>query len=447
MISIGVVGTGYVGLVSGACLAEAGHNVTCFDLNSEVISSLQEGVCHIYEPGLTDLLSQNTERLSFCELTDKNEDDLANFDVLLIAVGTPTSNGAMDLSYVGNVSRSIGRAIKNTEKFISIIVKSTVLPGTTDTFVRSEIEQESGKTIGDFGLGMNPEFLREGSAITDFQNPDRIVFGYEDTKTLRTLHAIYASWSCEKIELNCRSAEMMKYVNNSLLATLISTTNEYANIARAIGGIDFGKVIHGVHMDNRWSPMDKDGVKVLPKILDYLKPGCGYGGSCFPKDVSAFAGKASEVNSPTEILSAVMAVNERQPDVMLSILKQNIESLDKKSVLMLGLAFKPETDDVRESVSIKLLRGLAGTVKSVTAHDPVAICNARAAVGPGLNVVFVNDWISALGSSDIVIIATNWHEYERLVTLDAELSGKVIFDTRSFLQGRFSADIEYLTVT
>jgi UDPglucose 6-dehydrogenase/GDP-mannose 6-dehydrogenase len=368
------------------------------------------------------------------------------FDAVLVAVGTPTVNGRSDLSQIETVARMLGRLIKESDKYISIIIKSTVVPGTTDTFFKEIIEQESGKEIGDFGLGMNPEFLREGCAIEDFQYPDRIVLGYEDLKTLEILNVIYSPWQCEKIEINTRSAEMMKYVNNALLATLISTVNEYSNIARMVGNIDFRQVMRGVHLDNRWSPLDQDGVKIKPKIIDYLKPGCGFGGSCFPKDVMAISALAQDFGISAPILSSVIEVNERQPSMMLDILKKRVSDLDKKDVLLLGLSFKPDTDDIRESVSLKLLNLLSGQVKSLAAHDPIAIKNAKRAMSHNKNIDFVENWKVSIPNVDIIIIATNWLEYADLANMKDCTEEKVIFDIRSLLIDADIAKANYFTV-
>lgn len=443
---IAVIGTGYVGLVSGVCLASKNHLVTCFDINEDTVSQLKDGICHIYENGLEDMLVSCRSSISFEVLNKDTEQQLMDFDAVLVAVGTPTKNGRADLSQIASVGRLMGRLIKQTTQYISIIIKSTVIPGTTDTFFKEIIEQESRKTIGDFGLGMNPEFLREGNAVEDFLFPDRIVMGYEDSKTLRILNGIYEPWNCEKIELNTRSAEMMKYVNNALLATLISTVNEYSNIARRVKDIDFDKVMQGVHLDNRWTPLDDEGKKIKPKIIDYLKPGCGYGGSCFPKDVMAISTLAEDIGVQPKVLSAVIEVNEKQPQVMMEILKKHVNDLEEKRVLMLGLSFKPDTDDVRESVSLKLLNLLAKKVKSLIVHDPIAIENAKKALNPSLQVDFVYDWRSLLIHVDIIIIATNWEEYSLLAQQNSQIIGKTIFDTRSLFRESDFTDVNYITI-
>lgn len=445
-MKLGVIGTGYVGLVSGTCLASKGHQVTCFDINKHTIRGLQKGICHIYENDLEDLLKSSENNISFEVSNSTTESQLMDFDAVFVAVSTPTINGRIDLSQIESVGRLMGRLIKNSNKYVSIIIKSTVIPGTTDTFFKEIVEKESGKIVGDFGLGMNPEFLKEGTAVEDFMFPDRIVFGYEDEKTLDILQNIYEPWSCEKVELNTRSAEMMKYVNNALLATLISTVNEYSNIARTIGGIDYDRVLRGVHLDNRWTPLSAEGKKIRPKIIDYLKPGCGYGGSCLPKDVMALSAMAEDISVPSKILSAVIDVNDRQPQVILDILKNKVKNLIDQRVLLLGLSYKPDTDDVRESVSLKLLALLGGKVKSLTAHDPIAIENAKKAIDSNIQVNFVDNWRPQLEKNDIVIIATNWIEYTDISKLNNKINGKILFDTRGLLGTSDLSGITYLTV-
>ena len=445
-MKIGVIGTGYVGLVSGVCLASKGHMVTCFDTNKVTIDILAKGHSPIHENGLAELMLKSAKNLSFQVLDLSSEPSILDYDVILVAVGTPTVNGKTDLGQIESVAIMLGRLLKGSEKYVSVILKSTVLPGTTDTFFRNIIEDKSGKKLGQFGLGMNPEFLREGNAVEDFLSPDRIVLGYEDETTLDILREMYRPWNCQKVELNSRSAEMMKYVNNTLLATLISSVNEYANIAREIGGIDFEQVMHGVHLDNRWSPLMEDGNKLFPKIIEYLRPGCGYGGSCFPKDVQALSALASDISIPPKIIDAVIAVNDSQPDCMIKMLESKVKDLSDKRVLILGLSFKPETDDVRESVSLKLLDLLSDKVLSLTAHDPIAIKNSKKLMSPFVNVNYVSDWQAELYNADVVIIATNWTIYKSVEQLASSLTDKIIFDTRSLLDQSLFNDKNYLSI-
>lgn len=444
-MKINVIGTGYVGLVSGVCMASKGHTVKCFDTNPETIKTLKSGKCHFYEKGLEKLFVDFSENLNFELLDASTEHELLDCQVILVAVGTPTVNEKIDLSQIKSASNTIGRLIKNHDEFISVIVKSTVIPGTTDTVVKEILEESSGKKIGEFGLGMNPEFLREGNAVEDFMNPDRIVFGYEDERTLEYLHEIYSPWDVDKISVNTRSAEMIKYVNNSILATLISTANEYSNIAKSIGNIDFNTVMNAVHLDNRWSPIDKvTGKRIYPEIINYLKPGCGFGGSCFPKDVMALAALSKEIGLQPFILDSVIKVNQLQPKVVLEFLEERVGSLKHKNILVLGLAFKPDTDDVRESVSIKLMEYLNTQKCNITAHDPISIENARKIVD--FDVDYVIDWKKELSSNDIIIISTNWNEYRDLKSLDDALTGKIIFDTRSLFSKNEFRKADYINI-
>ena len=445
-MDIAIIGTGYVGLVSGVCLASKGHRVTCFDQNESVIEILQQGKCPIHEHGLENLMQSSSEFLSYKVLTSATELSLASFPVVIVAVGTPTVNGEIDLGQIVSVAQLMSRVIKSSEHFISVVIKSTVVPGTTDTVVRNILEKGSGKALGEFGLGMNPEFLREGNAVQDFLNADRVVLGYQDQATLDLLRKIYEPWECQKVELNTRSAEMMKYVNNTLLATLISSINEYSNIARSLGDIDFDKVMSGVHLDHRWTPVLPNGQKVVPSIIDYLKPGCGYGGSCFPKDVTALSALAKANSTPARIIDAVIDVNNNQPRVMVDMLKSKIDDLTDKRVLVLGLAFKPGTDDVRESVALKLLGLLNNQVASLTAHDPVAIENAKKHIDSSVRVQYIDDWKMAIAFHDIIIIATNWAIYESLADSYNSLTDKLIFDTRSMFGVGIFNDANYLSI-
>jgi UDPglucose 6-dehydrogenase/GDP-mannose 6-dehydrogenase len=276
-------------------------------------------------------------------------------------------------------------------------------------------------------------------------NPDRIVFGYEDKITLEYLHEIYSPWDVDKIIVNTRSAEMIKYVNNSILATLISTTNEYSNIAKSIGNIDFNTVMNAVHLDNRWSPIDKTtGERIYPEIINYLKPGCGFGGSCFPKDVMALAALSKEIGIKPLILDSVIKVNQLQPKVVLEYLEEQVGSLEGKNILVLGLAFKPDTDDVRESVSIKLMKYLNTQRCNITAHDPISINNAKKIIDFDVN--YVKDWKKELSNNDVIIISTNWNEYRELKDFDNTLENKILFDTRSLFNSNEFTNINYINI-
>ena len=440
---LAVVGTGYVGLVSGVCLAAKGHDVVCVDINPSIVSRLNAAEPTIYEKGLPELLKEVSEAGRFRATTDLHA-ALDTTDLVLISVGTPSENGQIDLRYVLTIAQQIGEYIAGHDRHISIVVKSTVVPGTTDTVVRQAIEQASGKTLGAFGLGMNPEFLREGEAIEDFAYPDRIVLGFEDPKTLERLEELYAPWDVDKVRVNTRTAELIKYANNALLATQISAINEIANLAAAIGGIDVMDVVKGVHLDKRWDPITETG-RASPAILTYLIPGCGFGGSCFPKDVQALRSQGVQHGLPMNMLNAVLDVNDVQPLQVTGIVERAIGSLQGRRVLVLGLAFKPHTDDVRESASLKIVRSLIDKGAKVSAHDPIAVDHFRRAFGQDAKQVeFVEDWQAIATAAEVIIIATAWPDYQPLS--DLGLAGGVVFDARrAFKPSQFEGS-NYLTI-
>ncbi len=438
-----VIGTGYVGLVSGVCLAAKGHQVTCVDLNPDIVAMLKQGKPHFYEPGLQELLTSVINAGKFT-VTSSLSDAMQGAEIAMIAVGTPSVDGEIDLKFVRSAAKEIGTFLKAADQHTSVIVKSTVVPGTTDGVVLDEIQIASGKKLGQFGLGMNPEFLREGCAIEDFSLPDRIVFGYEDKKTLERLEALYAPWDCDKLAVNSRTAELIKYANNALLAVQISAANEIANLSAAIGGIDILDVYNGVCADKRWRPI-VNNQRVTPGITSYLLPGCGFGGSCFPKDVEALRTLGQNNDSPMRLLQSVLDINNEQPSQVVKILSQQMGSLKGKKVLVLGLAFKPDTDDVRETASFKIVQDLLAKSASIKAHDPIATSNFKKLFGePPSDLTFVEDWEEDVFEADVIIIATKWDEYKNITNLN--LDGKVIFDARRlFDKGRLK-NATYLTI-
>lgn len=443
---VAIVGAGYVGLVTGVCFAAKGHDVSCVDLNSDLVRNLNKGKVHIHENGLTELLKRCIKNKSF-HATTSTASALAKSDVVIIAVGTPSKAGSINLNAVRQSVLQIGNELKKRRKHLSIIVKSTVIPGTTDTVVREELEKISGKSLGEFGLGMNPEFLREGNAISDFMRADRIVLGYEDVKTLEQMRRLYASWSCEKLEVSTRTAEFIKYANNCLLATQISAVNELANLADELGQVDISKVIQGVTLDRRWSPRSSQGIRIKPEILSYLKPGCGFGGSCFPKDVEALRSQGKSVGLPMHLLKAVLNINNSQPSRITRILHRRWKTLKKKQVLILGLAFKSDTDDVRQSPSKKITEDLLKAGAQVYVHDPKALANFKK-TWPTLKCTYVKDWVSLIDHVDAVIIATCWQEYSKIKssTILRKLAGKVVVDPRRMFNQSSFPNSEYLTI-
>lgn len=444
-MNIAVVGTGYVGLVSGVCLAEAGHHVTCVDLRSEVVAALNSGQPHFHEPGLPELLRSTIAAGRF-RATLNLEEALNQAAMVLVAVGTPSLDGRIDTSIVSDAVAQIGRHLKDRGRFLSVVIKSTVVPSTTDTEVRATLEKHSGLTLGEFGLGMNPEFLREGNAVDDFMNPDRVVLGYEDPKTLELLDEAYRPWNCEKVRVNTRTAEAIKYANNALLATQISAVNELANLCFEVGGVDVREVMEGVHLDKRWSPVTPAG-RIRPDILTYLVPGCGFGGSCFRKDVEALRTQGRDRGLPMRMLQAVLDVNDEQPMQIVRQLSGALGDLKGRRILMLGLSFKPNTDDIRDSTSLTIIRRLADQGASVTAHDPIAIQNAREALG-AVPVRYVDDWLEPVTANDAVVVATSWPEYRALAEPQHahRVKDRVLVDGRRMFQPSDFPDSTYLTI-
>lgn len=438
-----IVGTGYVGLVSGVCLAKKGHDVTCVDTDPLVIEKINSKKSPIYESQLSELLEEVTNSGNF-RATTKLNDALKDSSIVIIAVGTPSDNGPIDLTYIESALSQIGEYIRNNNQYISIIVKSTILPGTTDTFIRDKLEKSSGKKLGKFGLGMNPEFLREGEAINDFLYPDRIVLGFENFKTKEHLEELYKPWNVEKIFTNTRTAELIKYANNTLLATQISAVNELANIASKLGGIDIKDVVKGVQLDKRWSPI-LNNERVKPDIIKYLVPGCGFGGSCFSKDLKALRSQGNKLNLNMRMINSVLETNEAQPHEVVNILKNEIGNLKDKKILLLGLAFKPGTDDVRESPALKIASDFLNNEALLYAHDPVAQTNFKQALKEKSDKIrFVENWVKILNSIEIVIIVSPWDEYLQLTNID--IRDKIIFDARGFFEPSSLNASSYLSI-
>jgi len=433
-MKISIFGTGYVGLVTGACLAKLGHEVFCLEKNKSVINSISKYKAPFYEKGLETLLSETLNvNLTIGEFDEKI---VANSEIILITVGTPSTELGLDLSFIDTAVKQIGSAIKNSTICNSVVLKSTVLPETTDTHVKKILENEFNlEHTVNFGLGMNPEFLREGDAVNDFLNPDRIVIGFEDTITKDRLANLYEDFDCKKLFVNTRTAELIKYVNNSLLATQIAIHNEFSNIARKTGGIDYKDIIDGVSNDKRWS-IESNNEKFIPSIVDYFQPGYGYGGSCFPKDVKALLEYSKSLDSKSLVLDSVIKANNLQPLFVEEVLKENVDLKDKKKILILGTSFKPETDDIRESSSIKIVEICSKLNLEIYIHDPLS--QDKFIDSFKSKLIGVKDWKSEISIMDIVLISTSWQEYKFVEDLykDGSLDQKIIIDGRGFLDNK-----------
>lgn len=421
-MNIAVIGTGYVGLVTGACFAESGNDVICVDINEEKIAGLNRGEIPIYEPGLDELLKNSLEagRIQFSTDTDSA---IQNSEVIFIAVGTPEdTDGSADLSQVLSVAASIGKAMNGPK---IIVNKSTVPVGTAD-LVGQEIEKH---TQIPFDVVSNPEFLKEGSAIEDFMKPDRVVIGtssVEAAEVMRDLYAPFVRTNNPILVMDVRSAEVTKYAANAFLATRISFMNEVANLCEAVGA-DVNNVRRGIGTDSRIGP-------------SFLFPGVGYGGSCFPKDVRALMKTSIKYNSPLQIVSAVDEVNAAQK---LKLPQKVIEHYGSPSAIagkhfaLWGLAFKPKTDDMREAPSLTVIRELSALGATFTAYDPEALHSAKRALrDSGDKVEFCETAYDALHQADALLIVTEWNEFRRpnFGRMSSLLKEPVIFDGRNLFE-------------
>jgi UDPglucose 6-dehydrogenase/GDP-mannose 6-dehydrogenase len=432
-MKISVVGTGYVGLVSGVCLAEKGHQVTCVDIDSSKVDKINQGLPPIYEDGLEELLKKNITKT--LKATTDLRQAVLDTELSLIAVGTPFDGQEIDLKYVKAVARQIGEVLKDKPAYHVVVVKSTVVPGTTDEVVLPILEEASGKRAGaDFGVGMNPEFLKEGEAIKDFMFPDRIVFGGIDEKSISLLEELYSVFDgIDKLATNCKTAEMIKYTANSLLATMISFSNEIGNLCTAIGNVDVVEVMKGVHLDKRLSPITADGQRIVPSFTTYLEAGCGFGGSCFPKDVKALNAYGAKLGSPMQLLESVINVNLKQPERIITLIKKHFPVLKDVRVAVLGLAFKPGTDDIRESPALPVLGTLLQEGASVKTYDPIAQHEAQKLFGED-KLTYCQSLAQAIENVQVVVLITRWLEFQKIPELLADVKEQpLIIDGRRML--------------
>ena len=421
-MKITVVGTGYVGLVGAACLAEVGNHVLGLDVNAEKIRILKEGGIPIHEPGLLEIVRRNVEngRLSF---TTNVEEAVGFGEVQFIAVGTPPDeDGSADLQYVTEAARNIGRFMNSAKV---IVDKSTVPIGTGD-MVKAAVAEELKKRNLDihYSVVSNPEFLKEGAAVEDFMRPDRIIIGTEDPKAIEVMKQVYAPFQRNHERLvvtNLRSAELIKYAANSMLATRISFMNELANLAEIVGA-DIEMVRQGIGSDSRIG-------------YHFLYPGCGYGGSCFPKDVKALIKTAKDVAGfDLKLLKAVEEVNDLQKFVLpKKVKKQFGEDLKGKHFALWGLAFKPNTDDMREASSRILINELIKSGASITAYDPVAMDEGKRIFKDEKHLTFADTQDEALKNADALIIVTEWTEFRSpdFALIKSSLKSPMIFDGRN----------------
>ena len=431
-MNIAIVGIGYVGLVTGTCFAETGVNVTCVDVNAEKIENLQKGIIPIYEPGLEDMVQRNVNagRLHF---TTALENCLDNVDIVFSAVGTPPDeDGSADLSYVLAVAKTIGA---NMKKYTLVVTKSTVPVGTAhkvkDT-IQAELDKR-GVSI-EFDVASNPEFLKEGNAIDDFMSPDRVVVGVESERAKKLMTKLYKPFmmlNSRVIFMDIPSAEMTKYAANSMLATRISFMNDIANLCELVGA-DVNMVRDGIGSDSRIG-------------RKFLYPGCGYGGSCFPKDVKALIKTAEQNGYPMRVLKAVEEVNETQKSLLFEKLEKIFNGdLEGKTIALWGLAFKPGTDDMREAPALVLIEKLRKAGCVVRAYDPAAMGESKRRIGD--TIFYACDMYDALLDADALMLVTEWKEFRLPAwgVVKKTMKQPVILDGRNIYDAKELQDLGFV---
>ncbi|RLF45753.1 MAG: UDP-glucose 6-dehydrogenase [Thermoplasmata archaeon] len=403
-MEICIVGAGYVGLTTAVCFAEMGNEVKIIDIDKEKIEKIKSGIAPIYEEGLQKLMEKNLDRIEATTSYSIEE------NIIFICVGTPSlPDGKINLKYVLDAAENVA---KNMKEESIIVIKSTIFPGTTQKIVKPLIEKYGKK----FSIAMNPEFLREGKAIYDFMNPDRIVIGIEDGKAENVLRKLYEPIKAPIIITTPTEAEMIKYASNALLATKISFANEIGNLCKILG-IDVYKVMKGVGMDHRISPY-------------FLDAGIGFGGSCFPKDLKALYVGSKELGYEMDLIKAVLELNDKQPLQVIKILEKYMD-VNGKNIAVLGLAFKANTDDVRESRSIPIIEKLMEKGAIIKAYDPMAMENMKKFFP---RIIYCKSVAEALENADACLILTDWKEFEKLDF--SKMRNKLVIEGRKVLKSR-----------
>jgi UDPglucose 6-dehydrogenase len=413
-MKITIVGGGYVGLVTGACFADAGHEVNIIEVDPAKVAMINEKKAPIFEPGLDTILARTTGKNLRAGLS---YDPVSTSDLTFICVGTPPNNdGSANLTYIESASRSIGMALQNATGYPVVVVKSTVPPGTTETVVRPAVLASAHKTGDAIGFAMNPEFLREGRAIEDFRHPDRIVIGSNSPRAGDRVADVYRSFSAPVVRTGLAAAEMIKYTSNAFLATKISFSNEIGNVCKELG-IDVYEVMKGVGLDQR----------IGPRFLD---AGAGFGGSCFPKDVSSLAVLAGRAGVDPKILHAVLEVNKCQPHRLVALLEKKAGNLSGRRIAVLGLAFKDNTDDVRDSRAIPVIKELLEKGARVVAFDPMAASNMQK-IFPAIG--YAGSAGEALKGADGCLVMTEWPEFGRIDHEFDLMAHRIVIEGRRIL--------------
>jgi UDPglucose 6-dehydrogenase len=415
-MKISVIGTGYIGSVTGACFAEMGHQVIFVGRDTKKLDIIKSGKSPIFEPGLDRLLLKNKDKIS---TTTNLADAIRKTELTFICVGTPPrEDGSSDMSQIETVSHSIGKALHSDTKYHTIVTKSTVLPGTIENLIIPLLEKESKKkSFVDFGVASNPEFLKEGTAVEDFFKTDRVVIGAQDQKSRDLLEKLYNPLNVPIFTTTLRTSEMIKFASNAFLATKISFANEIGNLCKELG-IDSYSVFEGVGLDTRINPK-------------FFRTGIGFGGSCFPKDVNALIAHAKSKGINPKVLNSVMAINDDQPKRMIALLKKHLNSKGH-TIGVLGLAFKPDTDDIRESRAIPIIKMLLKAGARVKVYDPVAMKNFKEQFP---DLIYASS-APEIMDSDAILIVTEWKEFESL-----DYRGKLVIDGRRIEKARKEATV------
>jgi len=438
-VRLSIIGAGYVGLVSAVCFADRGYEVTLSSEDPEKVKQINNCISPFYEKDLEETLKKAVGSGKL-RATLGREDAVLDSDVTFVAVGTPSkTDGSIDLTYIKDSCTKIGKVLQEKAGYHLVVVRSTVVPGTTQNVVKPIIEKFSRKVAGkDFGLVMQPEFLRQGSAIYDTINPDRLIIGEHDPRSGESLLNLYQEFYKEKfpptLRVNLSSAEMIKYASNAFLATKISFINEVANVCEKVRGVDVVKVAEGMGLDQRI------GKK-------FLHAGPGFGGSCFPKDLKAIVAFARERNYRPKILESVLKVNENQANHIIELAKSQLKTLRGKRIAVLGLSFKPETDDIREAPSIRIIRQLLKGGTEVIVYDPVAIKNASKTFGK--KIEYVDSVRSCLKNADAALIVTEWEEFNKLTPTDFKQLMKypIVIDARRIYDpATYRSDTAYTAI-
>ncbi len=439
MHKVTVLGLGYVGLTMAACLPERGFEVIGVDVDSEKIAVINAGKSPIHEPLLEELLTKGL-KAGTLKATESLEDALGNSNITFVTVGTPSQpDGSIGLEQIRSSSESIGRVLRGIEQYHLVVIRSTVVPGTCEQTVKPILEKSSGKSCGkDFGLCSNPEFLSEGSAVKDMLKPDRIVIGQFDDKSGDVLedfyHQLYPAEMPRLIRTNLANAELIKYANNSFLAAKISFMNSIANLCEKIRGGDVEVIAEGIGLDPRVSPL-------------FLKAGLGWGGSCFPKDLRAILAFARDLVVDLPMIEAALRINERQPIFAVDKAKKALGGLKDKQIAILGLAFKPNTDDIREAVSVKIVDRFLQEGAKIRAYDPAAMDNAKKIFGE--KILFAKSADECIKDVDCCVLVTEWDEFKSIRPEDfkARMRRPILIDGRRVYDpNEYASELEYYAV-